>query len=106
MTLLEEPEFTIDCREVAKRLGQSNNAPYFSPSAICMDQADNLYLISSTAKAIIVLDNQGQIKSAAKLDRTLHLQPEGIAIDKNGILYIANEGRGTSPKVYVFNPKI
>jgi uncharacterized protein YjiK len=71
-----------------------------------MDQADNLYLISSTAKAIIVLDNQGQIKSAAKLDRTLHLQPEGIAIDKNGILYIANEGRGTSPKVYVFNPKI
>ncbi|MBK8505498.1 MAG: SdiA-regulated domain-containing protein [Saprospiraceae bacterium] len=106
MTLLEEPGFTIDCREIANRLGQSKNAPYFSPSAICMDQADNLYLISSTSKAIIVLNPEGQIKSVAKLDRTLHVQPEGIAIDKNGILYIANEGRGTSPKVYVFNPKI
>jgi uncharacterized protein YjiK len=104
-TLIEEPVFTIDGREVANRLRQPKNAPYFSPSAICMDQANNLYLISSPAKAIIVLNPEGQIKSVAKLDRTLHVQPEGMAIDKNGILYIANEGRGTSPKVYVFNPK-
>lgn len=103
--LNRKPFLQLDGKEIARQLGRVRDTPYFSPSAICSDQHSDLYLISSVASALIVINRQGDIKSAVELDPTLHRQPEGIMIDDNGVLYIANEGRDGVPKVYIFNPK-
>lgn len=103
--IANEPVVILDCREVKAHLPPAKNAPTFSPSAICMDKEDNLYILSSVARALIVLDTSGNIRSGAKLDPGLHLQPEGIVIDDQGILYIANEGRSATPKLFAFKPQ-
>lgn len=100
-----DPMTTLDCRKVPEHLPPARKTPTFSPSAIGIDKGENLFVLSSVARALIVTDSSGRITSGAKLDPTLHLQPEGIVIDDQGILYIANEGRGATPRLFVFKPK-
>ena len=103
--LKHDPWLVLDCRSIARHLQEGKKSSYFSPSAICTDSNHDLFIISSVAQAIIVVDTLGTIKSVAKLDPALHIQPEGIVIDDQGILYIANEGKTSSAKIFTFNPK-
>lgn len=66
----------------------------FSPSAIAIHPiTGNIYMTSSVKKILMIFNNAGKILHLEKLDKKIHPQPEGMTFDKDGTLYIANEGK-------------
>jgi len=76
----------------------------FNPSAIAIHPATkNVYILSSAGKTLIVLNTEGEVIYIEKLDKEIHRQPEGIAFDKDGTLYISNEGSDKkTARIYKF----
>ena len=84
--------FQIDEEELADFLGVKRMI--FKPSALAIQpETKDIYVLSSVAKSLIVLDQEGVLKSAYSLPRSIFRQPEGIAFDTEFNLYISNEGR-------------
>lgn len=78
----------------------------FGPSGIAIHPATgNFFIISSVGKLLVVLNPNGTIEHVEPLDKKIHRQPEGICFDKDGTLYISNEGKGKRGKIYKFMPK-
>jgi uncharacterized protein YjiK len=79
----------------------------FGPSGVAVQpQTGNIYIISSVNKVLVVLNPKGKILEIVKLDKTVFAQPEGIAFDANGTLYISTEAReGAVARVFVFMKK-
>jgi len=77
----------------------------FSPSGIAIHpQTKNVYVLSSAGKTMIVLNPTGEVIYIERLNKEIHRQPEGIAFDQDGTLYISNEGNKKSPaKIYRFD---
>lgn len=50
------------------------------------------FILSSVNKTLVITDDQWKIKNAVHLNANEFSQPEGIAFDKRGNLYISNEG--------------
>ena len=78
---------------------------HFHPSALAVHPiTGDIFILSSKGKTIIVLNSEGEIKQMEKLNKKIHRQPEGIAFDKDGTMYISNEGKKEKKgKIYVFN---
>jgi len=97
---------TLNSEIITDSLGRDKKAPIFSPSAIATHPiTGNIYIVSSVASAIIVVDEKGMILYTASLDRSIHRQPEGLVFDGENRLYISNEGRDGLAKVHVFKPQ-
>ena len=63
------------------------------PSALAWNPRTNeWYIISSIGKLLVDADSNWKVTAAYKLNPALYHQPEGIAFDKDGNLYISNEG--------------
>ncbi len=76
----------------------------FAPSAIAPHPiTGNYYLTSSKGKLLMVVNNEFQLLHLEKLDKNIHEQPEGLTFDKDGNLYISNEGKKKSGMLYKFN---
>jgi len=60
------------------------------------------YIISSVNKVMLVLDGQWKIKAAYSLKPSLFKQPEGLAFDSRGNMYISNEGGDGDANVLLF----
>jgi uncharacterized protein YjiK len=76
----------------------------FSPSGIAMHPIDStFYIISTVGKTLVVLDKMNNIKMVESLDENIHTQPESICFSKEGDLYIGNEGKGLTAKIYTYN---
>lgn len=120
--LLEEPVYLIDLRKIegykdqgnftqassklAKILGITDPYGNFRPSGIAIHPlTDEIYMISSVGKLLVVLDREGYILGVQALDPNLFRQPEGICFSPEGVLYISNEGRGGKGYVLKFKPK-
>jgi len=66
----------------------------FSPSAIAIHPiSGHIYILSSSKKIIIVLNAEGSIIHIDRLNKKVHRQPEGLTFDKDGTLYLSNEGK-------------
>ncbi|MCC6459086.1 MAG: SdiA-regulated domain-containing protein [Saprospiraceae bacterium] len=95
--LSAQPVFTIDPLDVNARVaaGPEDKAHFFSPSGIAMHPlTGDLYVISSSLKRLVVLDYAtGKILYAARLDKKILPQPEGISFDPAGNLYLSSEGK-------------
>jgi len=77
-----------------------------SPSAIAAHPlTDEYYILSSVGKMLVITDRSGNVKHIQKLDKDVHRQPEGICFEPDGTLYISNEGKGGSGKIYRFDRK-
>jgi uncharacterized protein YjiK len=96
-TLGQSPVYTVDPEEVNKLLPYNNaeKQDYFSPSAIALHpKTRDVYLISTALKRLVVLDyHSGAIKHVNRLDKRLLPQPEGLAFDQAGNLFIGSEGK-------------
>lgn len=78
----------------------------FGPSGIAIHPATgNFFILSSVGKLLVVLNRNGTIEHLEPLDKKIHRQPEGICFDKDGTLYISNEGKGKKGRIYKFMPK-
>ncbi len=92
--------------KTTKKTGLISNALFFEPSGIAIHpQSKYLYVISHTAKLLLVLNREGEILDIQKLNPALFNQPEGICFSPDGTLYISNEGgkgQGTILKFKAF----
>lgn len=74
-----------------------NKAPeqrIIRPSGIAIHPiTNNIYVISTVGKILIILKPDGSIESVAKLPIGICGQPEGITFDELGNMYISNERR-------------
>lgn len=65
----------------------------FKPSALTRNSRNGeWYILSSVNKILVVTDSLWHVREVCRLDPSLFIQPEGIAFDKDGALYISNEG--------------
>ena len=74
----------------------AGNLDKLRPSALAIHPlTKEWYIVSSANKALVILDAKWQFKNIYHLNSNTFNQPEGIAFDKNGNLYISNEGSET-----------
>jgi hypothetical protein len=97
-TLQAAGNFKIEVKQIKKLTGDSKIN--FRPSAIAKNPLTReWYVVSSVNELLVVADANWNVTAAYPLDHKLFLQPEGVAFDKQGNLYISNEGdefsRGT-----------
>jgi hypothetical protein len=75
----------------------------FHPSALAKNPVTHdWYIISSVNKLLLVLDEYRNVKEVYPIDPALFKQPEGIAFNQNGDLYISNEGGEGSANILLF----
>ncbi|MEM6274530.1 MAG: SdiA-regulated domain-containing protein [Myxococcota bacterium] len=106
----EEPLFLIRDKDIEDYLDDypiegidPDEATKFAPSAIAVHpESGEIYMLSTRARLLIVVDNYGEILGMAPLSREVHRQPEGLSFDADGRLYISNEGRGKSAAIHMF----
>lgn len=79
--------------KATKKTGLISDALFFEPSGIAIHpQTNHLYIISHTAKLLLVLNRQAEIINIQRLNPGLFNQPEGICFSPDGTLFISNEG--------------
>jgi uncharacterized protein YjiK len=106
--LSDKPVYTVDPEAVNRLVPlESDKNHYFSPSGIAIHpKTGDVYIISSTQKRLVALDYKtGAIRYAIRLDKKLLPQPEGIAFDAEGNLYLSSEGKKGEGLVFKFDYK-
>ncbi|MCS6929161.1 MAG: SdiA-regulated domain-containing protein [Saprospiraceae bacterium] len=108
--LLDTPVYRIDPRYIQERLPPAGDEKphYFSPSGLALHpHSGDIYVISTASKRLIVLDyTTGAVRYIARLERHVMPQPEGIAFDAKGRLFIASEGKKGEGRLLRFSPKV
>lgn len=100
----KQGNFAIDTKAIEKLAGKNKNG--FHPSALARNSMTNeWYVLSSVNKLLVVTDANWAIKEAHPLTPSLFNQPEGIAFDREGNLYISNEGGEGNGNVLKFKRK-
>jgi len=93
-SLFIKDRFTLDAAAISK--GSSKHKGAFRPSALARNpRTGQWYILSSVNKMLVLADKNWQITETHTLRPSLFPQPEGIAFDKNGHLFISNE-KGTA----------
>jgi hypothetical protein len=83
--------FSVDVEHIESLTGDKKIK--FRPSALAYNHRTNeWYMISSINKLLVITDSNWKVTAAYKLNPAIYIQPEGMAFDKNGNLYISNEG--------------
>jgi uncharacterized protein YjiK len=84
---------SIDVTAIANMIGEKKIK--FKPSGAALHPiTDELYIISSINKLIVVCDRNGHPKQTYPIDPVLFKQPEGITFTPQGDLIISNEAAG------------
>jgi len=92
---LKSPEnvqtFSIDVDQIKTITGKVERG--FRPSALARNPINgNWYIVSAVNKMLVIADGNWNVKNAVPLSSNMFTQPEGIAFDKEGNMYISNEG--------------
>ncbi|TSD67042.1 SdiA-regulated family protein [Inquilinus sp. KBS0705] len=94
-TITQSGEFSIDVKKIIDIAGKGKMK--FHPSALAKNPlTKQWYILSSVNKLLVVADENFNVQQAYPLNSGF-LQPEGMAFDKQGNLYISNEGDTASP---------
>ena len=96
--MLPQPVYIIDPQEVNRWVpygSEDKDDRFFSPSGIAVHpKTQDVYVVSTALKRLVVLNHEtGKISLAIRLDKKVLPQPEGIAFDAEGNLYLSSEGK-------------
>ena len=92
---IDRSVFTKLSVKVAKSLRLIESETSFKPSGIAIHpQDDEIYIISSVGKLLIILNREGKVQDVRELDPKTFRQPEGICFSPAGDMFISNEGQG------------
>lgn len=90
-SIYQKGEFQVsvpEIRSLSKKMKKD-----FRPSGLAQNPVTKeWFIISAVNKLLVVADGQWKIKEVWPLNGNMFNQPEGIAFDANGNLYISNEG--------------
>jgi uncharacterized protein YjiK len=77
------------------------------PSAIAINPlTKNIFMLGTRGvKVLIELSPNGKLLHVNKLTNPLFIQPEGMTFDKNGDMYISNEGKEKKGNILLFRHK-
>jgi len=82
--------FFIDVLPIDEKFGEQKI--HLKPSAAAINPVTNeLYIVCSVNKLLVVADRDGHFKDAFALDDNIYKQPEGIAFTPSGDMIISNE---------------
>lgn len=99
---------SINVTNIARMLGEKKIK--FKPSAAAIHPITNeLYIVSSVNKLLVITDPKGNVKQTFPIDATLFKQPEGITFTPEGDMIISNEAadRGVANLLfYKYNKKV
>ena len=83
--------FQVDVKQIKSFTGKVKRG--FRPSALAKNPVTSeWFMVSAVNKLLVVTDSNWTIKEACFLNGNTFNQPEGIAFDADGNLYISNEG--------------
>lgn len=83
--------FQINVDEIKNYAGKVKRG--FRPSGLAQNPlTKDWFIISAVNKLLVVTDSSWKVKDAYPLSGNVFNQPEGIAFDSQGNLYISNEG--------------
>ena len=101
-TVSQSGNFTIDVQKIAALTGKGKMK--FHPSALAKNPlTKQWYVLSSVNKLLVAVDEQWNVVAAYPISGKTFLQPEGMAFDAQGNLYISNEGdKVTNGNVLLF----
>jgi hypothetical protein len=90
---------------VPDRQLQAADAEPVNPSELVRDPATgHLLLLAARARMIIELSPAGEVLATARLKRRLHRQAEGLALGRDGALFIADEAAGDHATLTTYRP--
>lgn len=105
-TFLSENTALKQREEIASAFDPASSKFKFGPSAIAVHpHTGDYYILSSVGKMLIITDHTGTILHIEKLSKNVHAQPEGICFEPDGTLYISNEGKKGTARIYRFDVK-
>ena len=82
--------FKINVKDIDQKLNKEKIE--LKPSAAAINPITNeLYIISSVSKLLVITDRNGNFKDAYELDPAKFNQPEGISFTPDGTMLISNE---------------
>lgn len=91
----QSTHFQIDVKQIKEKAGKMKTG--FKPSGLAQNPITrDWYIVSAINKLLVVTDSNWKVKETAPLENGKFNQPEGIAFDKSGNLYISNEGSDIS----------
>ncbi len=91
---ISEAKNTSDAEGLRSNYNDKVKEFNFGPSAIAIDPiTKNYFVLSSVGKIMLVADQSGKITHIFKLKKDIYPQPEGMAFDSKGNLYISSEGK-------------
>ena len=94
-------------KKFLKVMGNKNLNEIIKPSAMTFHpQTNDLYILSAINQIIIVLTKDNILKKVIPFKGKDFIQPEGIAFNSKGVLFISNEGKnkqGNIIKVNILN---
>ena len=83
--------FSVNVKEIERLAGSGKVT--FHPSALAKNPlTGEWFIVSAVNKMLVVTDDGLKPKAVYALNTGIFNQPEGIAFDRNGNLYISNEG--------------
>jgi uncharacterized protein YjiK len=115
LELTNEPIYTISTGQVeessdtATEIAGDFLSPFvdlhgFKPSGLAIHPiTDEIYVLSSVLKVLVVLTRDGDIRTIISLDGQLLEQPEGITFLPNGDLFISSEGGEKKARLVRYN---
>lgn len=93
-SLAQKGAFTIDVKEIEARAKDKFN---FHPAALAFNsRTAEWFVVSSVNKLLVITDPSWKVKEVHRLNPSIYIQSEGIVFDKDGNLYISNEGNELS----------
>lgn len=90
-TLTPAGQFNVDVESIKPFSGRVKKG--FRPSAFAKNPlTGEWFMVSAINKLLVIADENWKIRNAYPLNGNTFNQPEGIAFDKEGNMYISNEG--------------